>query len=77
MRHTYVKKLPGKHNYASYSSENLTECLSPNGMSIHKASKQFNIPRATLHNKIYNKHSKSVGAPTLYLLKEKRHLTEY
>ena len=39
-------------------------------MSIRRAAREFNIPRVTIHNKLNNKHSNTVGAPTIFAPKK-------
>ena len=41
-------------------------------MSIHQASKRFNIPRSTIHNKMKSKHKKCIGAPTIFTYDEEQ-----
>ena len=68
MPRTYVKRQPGKRQYVPYTPEKLKECLAAinQRLSIRRASKQFQIPRATLHNKLNNKHLNNVGIPTVF-----------
>ena len=59
----------GKRDYIAYTEETLQKCLEavPLGsLSINKATKEYNIPRDTIKNKLRNIHSKSVGRPTVF-----------
>ena len=67
MPRQYVRK-PGSRTYRNYSTDKLEEAMLEiieGRLSILQASKEYNIPFGTLHNKLKGKHFGLVGAPTL------------
>ena len=66
---TYQPRKRGKCDYLAYIEETLQKCLEAVGsgsLSINKATKEHNIPRGIIQNKLTNIHSKSVGCPTVF-----------
>ena len=64
-----VYKSPlGSRNYKNYTEEQLNEALTKvldGHLSLKKASKEYNIPMGTLHNKIHGKHHHKAGGHTV------------
>lgn len=63
------KKKLGARQYGNYTVASLNEAIlqiAEGEMTILKASKKFNIPYGTLHNKYHGRHSKVPGAPTVF-----------
>lgn len=66
MVRTYVKKLDGR-TYSRYKPETVDEALvaiRDHNFSIREASRKFNIPFGTLHNKLNGLHTGRPGRPT-------------
>ena len=64
MPRTYQPSKRGKRDYPAYTEETLQKCLEAvrsGSLSINKATKEYNIPRGTIQNKLKNNHSKSVA----------------
>ena len=73
MPRTYQSRKRGKRDYLAYTEETLQKCLEAvrsGSLSINKATKEYNIPRGTIQNKLKNIHSKSVGRPTVFRKRE-------
>ena len=69
MPRTYQARKRGKHDYLVYTEETLQKCLEAvrsGSLLINKATKEYNIPRGTIQNKLKNIHSKSVSCPTVF-----------
>lgn len=62
----------GKRKYVNYNKDALEEAITgiENGLSQAEGSRRFQIPQATLQNRINKKHSKHVGRPTVLSLEE-------
>ena len=63
--------------YKPYDDETMKKALleiAEGRLSQKEASRRFNIPVGTLNNRIHNKHSKSVGRPTVLSSKEEDEL---
>ena len=73
MPRTYQPRKRGKRDYLAYTEETLQKCLEAvrsGSLSINSATKEYNIPRGTIQNKLKNIHSKSVGRPTVFRKRE-------
>ena len=69
MPRTYLPRKRGKHDYLVYTEETVQKCLEAvrsGSLSINKGTKEYNISRGIVQNKLKNIHSKSVGHPTVF-----------
>ena len=62
------KRKGGARMYQNYTADMLNEALTQIAeakLPMNKASKQYNIPYVTLHNKFHGKHVQSTGGQTV------------
>lgn len=73
----YKRRL-GARRYRDYDEETLENAIRAlgNGRSSRQAETIYKIPRRTLLNKVKNKHSGSVGHPTMLTEVEERCLVD-
>lgn len=80
IRHHFDRMLPAKKN-CSYSLDSLNSALEAikNGMPIKAASREYKIPKTTLHSKFYGKYPVEckVGAPTILTKEEEDTLVKW
>jgi hypothetical protein len=62
-------------NYTREDFEGALEAVRA-GMSIRKASHQFDVPRATLQDRLSNLHSVKKGRPCVLTAEEEKHIVE-
>lgn len=76
MPRCYKKKLGGR-TYANYTADQLDQALVAvrGGMSQAQASRRFKIPRGTIQNKLFARHNKAYGHPTVFSKEEEQLLT--
>ena len=63
----YYKRKDDARTYQNYTADMLNEALTQiaeGKLPLNKASKQYNIPYGTLHNKFHGKHVQSNGGQT-------------
>lgn len=67
------RRTPGSRRYIDYTKDELDECLAAVRSKVltqRAASKQYNIPRRTIKNKLQNKYTGNPGRPTVFTAEE-------
>ena len=80
MPQIYQPHQTGKCKYLTYSEESLQLCMEATkfgALFINKTSRQYKKPPRTIHNKLSNIHTNSVGPPVLYKLAKYHHQTVF